>query len=57
MSRIFGGCTSVSMVRATAGLWPKAPTFAALGVVHMTICEPFQTNPIGTHRGVPSLAT
>src|SRR5205807_5716148 len=26
-------------------------------VVHMTICEPFQTKPIGTLRGVPSLAT
>jgi hypothetical protein len=29
----------------------------AFFAVHMTISEPFQTNPIGIERGVPSLAT
>jgi hypothetical protein len=45
------------MVRATAGLWRRAETLAAFFAVHMTIAEPFQTNPIGMVRGVPSLAT
>ena len=57
MSRIFGGCTSVSIVRATAGLARRLCSFGAFFDVHMTICEPFQTNAIGTARGVPSLAT
>ncbi len=29
MSKILGGCTSVSIVRATAGLLRRAGTFAA----------------------------
>ena len=31
--------------------------FAAFFAVHMTIWKPFQVNPIGMVRGVPSLAT
>src|SRR5215831_382658 len=54
MSRIFGGCASVSIVRATAGLRRNAGSFRAFLAVHMTISEPFQTNPIGIDRGVPS---
>ena len=57
MSRILGGCTSVSIVRATIGLSRRAGSFGAFFVVHMTISEPFQVNAIGTLRGVPSLAT
>jgi hypothetical protein len=57
MRRILGGCTSVSMVRATAGFSPRDGSFGAFFEVHMTISEPFQTNAIGTLRGVPSLAT
>ena len=57
MSKILGGCTSVSIVRATIGFSPKAQSFGAFFEVHMTISEPFQVNPIGTFRGVPSLAT
>jgi hypothetical protein len=57
MSKILGGCTSVSTVRAIIGFLRNASSFGAFFVVHMTICEPFQTNPIGTLRGVPSLAT
>ena len=57
MSRILGGCTSVSIVRATAGLWRRAVSFGAFFEVHMTISEPFQVNAIGMLRGVPSLAT
>ena len=45
------------MVRATAGLWRRAGSFAAFFAVHMTISEPFHVNPIGMDRGVPSLAT
>ena len=45
------------MVRATAGLCRSALTFAAFFAVHMTISDPFQVNPIGMDRGVPSLAT
>jgi hypothetical protein len=47
----------VSIVRATAGLWRRAGSLGAFFAVHMTISEPFQTNPIGIERGVPSLAT
>jgi hypothetical protein len=57
MSKILGGCTSVSIVRATFGFLRRAESFGAFFVVHMTISEPFQVNPIGTFRGVPSLAT
>ena len=57
MSRILGGCTSVSIVRATVGFSRRAGSFGAFFVVHMTISEPFQVNAIGTLRGVPSLAT
>ena len=57
MSSILGGCTSVSIGKAIAGFWRRAGTFAAFFAVHMTICEPFQVNPIGIERGVPSLAT
>ena len=57
MSKILGGCTSVSIVRATIGFVRRAGSFGAFFVVHMTICEPFQVNAIGTLRGVPSLAT
>ena len=57
MSRICGGCTSVSMVRATAGLCRSDLIFGAFFGVHMTIVDPFQLNPIGTDLGVPSLAT
>jgi hypothetical protein len=32
-------------------------SFGAFFVVHMTISAPFQVNPIGMVRGVPSLAT
>jgi hypothetical protein len=45
------------MVSATAGFCRRAGTFAAFGVVHRTIVDPFQANPIGIDRGVPSLAT
>jgi hypothetical protein len=45
------------MVKATAGLCRRAETFAAFLAVHMTIADPFQVNPIGMDRGVPSLAT
>jgi hypothetical protein len=57
MSRIFGGWTSTSIVRATAGLRRRAGIFGAFFVVHMTTSEPFQVKAIGTVRGVPSLAT
>ena len=57
MSRILGGCTSVSIVSATIGFSPRARSFGAFFDVHITICDPFQANPIGTFRGVPSLAT
>ena len=57
MSRIVGGCTSVSIVRATAGLLRRAGSFWAFFAVHITISEPFQVNAIGMARGVPSLAT
>ena len=57
MSRILGGCTSVSIVRATIGLWRRDGSFGAFFTVHMTISVPFQVNAIGTLRGVPSLAT
>ena len=57
MSRILGGCTSVSIVRATIGFARRAASFGAFFDVHMTISEPFQVNAIGTARGVPSLAT
>ena len=57
MSKILGGCTSVSIVRATVGLLRRAGSFGAFFVVHMTISEPFQVNAMGTLRGVPSLAT
>ena len=57
MSRIVGGCTSVSIVRATAGLLRRAGSFAAFFDVHMTMSAPFQVNAMGMQRGVPSLAT
>jgi hypothetical protein len=57
MSRIFGGCTSVSIVSATSGLCRREGSFGAFFVVQTTISEPFQVNAIGTLRGVPSLAT
>jgi hypothetical protein len=57
MSRILGGCTSVSMVRATIGFSRRAWSFGALVDVHRTTSDPFQVNPIGMLRGVPSLAT
>src|SRR5882762_8580149 len=57
MSRILGGCTSVSIVRATIGLARRLGSFGAFFAVQMTISEPFQLNPTGTLRGVPSLAT
>ena len=57
MSRIVGGCTSVSTVRATIGFRRSAGSFGAFFVVHSTICEPFQVKAIGMLRGVPSLAT
>ena len=57
MSKILGGCTSVSIVKATDGLLRRAGSFGAFFVVHMMISEPFQVNAIGTLRGVPSLAT
>ena len=41
-----GGCSSVSMVRATAGLCRRAGIFAAFLAVHMTIADPFHANPI-----------
>jgi hypothetical protein len=47
----------VSIVRATAGLRRSEASFGALVGEHMTISDPFQLNPIGTVRGVPSLAT
>jgi hypothetical protein len=55
MSKIWGGCTSVSIVRATIGFWRRAGILGAFGGVHMTSCEPFQLNPMGMLRGVPSL--
>src|SRR5690349_9320199 len=57
ISRILGGCTSVSIVSATIGFSRRAGSLGAFFVVHMMICEPFQVNAIGTLRGVPSLAT
>ena len=57
MSKILGGCTSVSIVRATAGFSRRDGSFGAFFAVHMTISEPFQVNAIGTLRGLPSLAT
>jgi len=57
MSSSFGGCTSVSIVSATAGLSRREGSFGAFFVVQTTISEPFQVNPIGMLRGVPSLAT
>lgn len=45
-------------VSATAGCAAeRAGSFRTFLAVHMTICEPFQTIPIGTDRGVPSSAT
>ena len=49
MSSILGGCTSVSIVRATVGLWRRAGSFGAFFAVHLTISELFQLNP---HRDV-----
>src|SRR5882757_8740922 len=57
MSRTFGGCDSVSIVSATAGLRRNAGSFRAFVAVHMTISVPFQKIPIGIDRGVPSSAT
>jgi len=57
MSRIFGGCSSVSMVSDTAGLFCRCPSFGAFVGVHVTSCSPFQANPVGMQRGVPSVAT
>ena len=57
ISRIVGGCTSVSIVRATAGFRRSEASFGAFVVVHMTISAPFQVNAIGTTLGVPSGAT
>ena len=51
MSRILGGCTSVSIVRATAGFSRRAGSFGAFFDVHMTISVPFQVNAIGMHAG------
>jgi hypothetical protein len=45
------GCTSVSMVRATAGFRRSDASFAAFVVVHMTTSVPFQANAIGTTLG------
>ena len=47
------------LARSTArsGVMGGIGGFGAFFVVHMTISEPFQVNPIGTLRGVPSLAT
>jgi hypothetical protein len=47
----------VSIVSATAGLRRSAGSFRAFVDVHMTISAPFQWNPIGIDRGVPSSAT
>ncbi len=57
ISRIFGGWTSVSTVRATVGFARSPWSFGAFLEVHMTTSEPFHVKAIGTLRGVPSLAT
>jgi len=54
MSSIFGWCP-VSNVSATAGCAGATWRFCAFFAVHMTICEPFQTKPIGMFRGVTVL--
>ncbi len=56
-SRIFGGKSFVSIESATAGCSRRADSFGAFFAVVITISESFQTNAIGTTRGVPSLAT
>src|SRR4051812_1467545 len=45
------GCTSVSIVRATAGLWHGARSVAAFFDVHLTISESFQVNQIDNGGG------
>jgi hypothetical protein len=52
-----GGNSSVSMVSATAGRRASARAFGAFGVVHITSSSPVHRKPIGTTRGVSSLAT
>src|SRR5215203_4501675 len=51
MSRIFGGCTSVSIVSATSGSCRSEGSFGAFFGVQTTISEPFQVNAIGMLRG------
>ena len=46
----------LAIVRAIVGLWRRAESFGAFFAVHITISAPFQMNPIGIMRGVPSLA-
>src|SRR5690242_10413029 len=57
MSRILGGCTSVSIVRATAGLARSAGSFCEFFAVDITIVEPFHANAMGMARVVPSVPT
>gem|GEM_PF-5871416 len=45
------------MVSDTAGLFCRCPSFGAFVGVHVTSCSPFQANPVGMQRGVPSVAT
>src|SRR5262249_18483804 len=52
MSRTFGGCASVSIVRATAGVGGKAGRFPAVFRGDLTISEAVQTDPVGSDRGV-----
>lgn len=52
-----GGCTSVSIVNATAGLRRSNTTFAAFDAVHITTCVPFQLNPIGPTPASRSVRT
>src|SRR5215467_14344948 len=47
------GVSPVSIVSATLGRAPSAPTFGAVGAVNTRTSSPSQWKPVGTTRGVP----
>ena len=48
------GVLPTSIVTATSGRDESARTLGAVVAVQMTMCSPFQWNPIGITRGRPS---
>jgi hypothetical protein len=54
MSSTLGGRASLSMVSATFEPFVSTFVFGASVAVASTISSPFQWNPMGTTRGVPS---